>query len=182
MKQLCSYCMNQIKAIFLFLIVLSANAFAQVEYKSIQQFQNEQYSAYKFQTEDSYNIFNSGIHSGHLFSIPLSKQVFGWNPYWVGTAYTSYNYSLLSTVAYFSYEVDTATGSYTDIHFWRTTNLVPLAHSNGVKVVLTVTNFGSAQNTKILSNSVKRQRLIDSIKSLVLFRGADGGNIDFESV
>src|SRR5436305_14209420 len=121
--------MNQIKAIFILFILLTTNAFAQVEHKSVQQFQNEQYSAYKFQSENSYNIFNSGIHFENMNSMPLSKQVLGWNPYWVGTAYTSYNYFLLSTVAYFSYEVDTATGSYTDIHFWRTTNLVPLDHS-----------------------------------------------------
>ena len=145
--------MNRLKLIFLY-ILLTGNLFSQAEYSSIQQVQNEQYSSYKFNSEESYNIFNSPANNRNLSSMTLSKQVFGWNPYWVGTAYTSYNYSLLSTVAYFSYEVDTASGSYTDIHFWRTTNLIPLAHSSNVKVVLTVTNFGVTQNTKILNRSI----------------------------
>ncbi len=175
--------MKKIFIAILLLPVVIQNTYPQLEQsKSIQQLQQEYYSTYNFTTEAEFDRLNPHSGSSTLNSAALTKQVFGWNPYWVGTAYTSYNYSLLSTVAYFSYEVDTATGSYTTIHYWKTTDLVPLAHSNNVKVVLTVTNFGSAYNTKILGSPQKRQTLIDSIIALVQYRGADGVNIDFESV
>jgi len=156
---------------------------AQIEApKSIQQIQSEYYSKYKFPLESDFDRI-SGYKAPPRITAPApGKHIFGWNPSWVGTAYTSYNYNLLTTVGYFSYEVDTATGGYTNIYYWRTTNLIPLANSYGVKVVLTVTNFGISQNTRILSDPVKRQTLIDSLIALVQFRQADGVNIDFESV
>lgn len=112
----------------------------------------------------------------------LAKHVFGWNPYWMGTAYTSFDYSLLSTIAYFSYEVDTATGGYTTVRSWKTTELVPLAHQNGTRVVLTATNFGNANNAAILNNPQRQKTLIDSLVALVKLRNADGVNIDFEGI
>ena len=40
----------------------------------------------------------------------LQKEVFGWHPYWEGSGYTNYTFELLSTVAYFSYEVNPTNG------------------------------------------------------------------------
>src|SRR5687768_14572427 len=99
-----------------FLFFLSLTLLSQD--KSIQQLQSEKYIKYNFTTEHEFDGLNS-YHYTPQSSLPLSRQVFGWNPYWAGTAYNNYNYNLLSTVAYFSYEVDTATGGYTTIHFWR---------------------------------------------------------------
>jgi spore germination protein YaaH len=170
------------KYVIAILLYVFAAAASMPQDKSVGQIQSEYYSAYKFTSENDFDRLNN-YHAPPKANSPTPwKHVFGWNPYWVGTAYTSYNYNLLTTVGYFSYEVDTATGSYTDIHFWRTTNLIPLAHVSGVGVVLTVTNFGVTNNTAVLSSALKRQRLIDSIISLVQFRQADGVNIDFESV
>jgi spore germination protein YaaH len=152
----------------------SFNLLAQ-EHKSIHQIEQEKYSKESFQN-------NNNGHSQVNNNSVLNKTVFGWNPSWVGTSYTSYNYNLLSHVAYFSYEVDTATGGYTTIYYWNTTNIIPLAHSFGTKVVLTVTNFGSAKNVALLSSPSKRQTLISTLISLIQYRGADGVNIDFEIV
>ncbi|TRZ51928.1 T9SS C-terminal target domain-containing protein [bacterium] len=170
--------------IILVLLLISIPLFSQHQEKSIHQLQKEYYSGFNFQKESDYDKINPLLpSSGNQKDNPLlSKVVFGWNPSWVGTAYTNYNYNLLTHVAYFSYEVDTATGGYTTIYYWNTTNLIPLAHSYGVKVVLTVTNFGSANNTKILSNPLKRQTLINTLISVVQSRGGDGVNIDFEIV
>lgn len=164
------------KNIFIIILVLfSVTVYAQ-EQKSIHQIEQEKYSLEKFSSE--YNDNSKSDFS----NATLNKTVFGWNPSWVGTAYTSYNYNLLSHVAYFSYEVDTATGGYTTIYYWNTTNLIPLAHSYGTKVVLTVTNFGSSKNTALLSSPVKRQTLINTLITLIQSRNADGVNIDFETV
>jgi spore germination protein len=111
-----------------------------------------------------------------------SRHVFGWHPYWMGTAYHSYNFSLLSAVAYFSYELDPSTGYYRTIHDWRTTNLVDSAHAHGCKVLLSVTNFGSKNNAQFLSNLNAQRTFINTLITLLRERNADGVNIDFEDI
>ncbi len=112
----------------------------------------------------------------------LQYAVYGWHPYWVGTAYTNYDFSLLSTFSYFSYELVPSTGGYSSIHSWKTTASVDLALAAGCKVELCVTNFGSSNNTTFLTNGTAQQVFIDTIISLINFRGAHGVNIDFEGV
>ncbi len=111
-----------------------------------------------------------------------TRKVFGWHPYWMGTAYYSYNFSLLSTVAYFSYELDPSTGYYRTIHDWRTTKLIDSAHAHNCKVVLSVTNFGSKNNAKFLSNLNAQRTFINTLITLLRERNADGVNIDFEDI
>jgi spore germination protein YaaH len=113
----------------------------------------------------------------------LTGMVFGWHPYWVASsAYLSYDYNALSHIAYFSYEVDTSSGGYTSIHDWSTTPVISYAHQRGTKVVLTVTNFGTARNTELLSDTVKQKFLINTVISLLISRNGDGVNFDLESV
>jgi spore germination protein YaaH len=113
----------------------------------------------------------------------LIRKVLGWHPYWASSsAYQLYDYTALSHIAYFSYEVDTATGGYLTIRDWNTTPLINYAHQKGAKVLLTVTNFGSARNTEILSDSIKQKYLINTIISLLKSRNGDGVNFDFETV
>ena len=51
-----------------------------------------------------------------------SFMVYGWHPYWAGAAaYPKYDYNVLTHIAYFSYEVDTATGGYSTLRGWDTT-------------------------------------------------------------
>jgi spore germination protein YaaH len=109
--------------------------------------------------------------------------VYGWHPYWAGTyAHLNYDYNVLTHIAYFSYEVDTATGSYSTLRGWDTTPLIDYAHQRGVKVMLTVTNFGSERNTKILTDTVKQWTLINTVIAQLKARNGDGVNFDFESV
>lgn len=112
-------------------------------------------------------------------------EVFGWHPYWMGDAYKSYSYNLLSTIAYFSYDVDPETGSYrTDeaINDWKTTALVDSARASGSKILLTVTNHGYFNNKQLLDNEQAQNVLIDSLVSLVSLRGGDGVDVDFEVI
>jgi len=81
-------------------------------------------------------------------------KVFGWHPHWMGSAYQNYNYSLLSVLAYFSYELDPKSGGYKTIHDWRTTHVVDSAHKHGTKVLLSVTNFGKSNNRTFLTSKV----------------------------
>ena len=113
----------------------------------------------------------------------FTGKVLGWHPYWVAsTSYLSYDYNTLSHIAYFSYEVDTATGGYTSIHEWNTTPIISYAHLKGTKVLLTVTNFGTARNTELLSDTLKQKFLINTLINLLISRNGDGVNFDLESV
>lgn len=109
--------------------------------------------------------------------------VYGWHPYWAAsTAYLNYDYDVLTHIAYFSYEVDTATGGYSTLRGWDTTPLISYAHQQGVKVMLTVTNFGSERNTKLLTDTVKQWTLINTLIGQLKARNGDGVNFDFEVV
>ena len=112
--------------------------------------------------------------------IKSSKKVFGYHPYWQGTKWQSYNYEVLTTIAYFSVETN-ATGDLTNLHGWPATDLINKAHSNGVEVLLTVTLFDKSKIESLLSNKSYRDRLINNLNSQVIDAGADGVNIDFES-
>ncbi len=174
-----------IGAIFLLNVVVYENGYGQ-KTMSIHQVQNMEYESlkqnYSEQQWDSINQFialkSVNIKTGQ--SCNLKKIVFGWHPYWNGTGYNEYDFSLLSDIAYFSYEVDPSTGSYSSIHAWKTTPVIDLAKAAGTRVSLSVTLF-SGHHT-LFENEVSCQTLIDSLINLVTFRGATGVNIDFEAV
>ncbi len=109
--------------------------------------------------------------------------VYGWHPYWASdTAFLHYDYSVLTHIAYFSYEVDTGTGLYTTLRGWEVTPLIDYAHQQGVRVMLTVTNFGADRNTALLTDTVKQWNLINSLIYQLKMRNGDGVNFDFEAV
>jgi len=157
---------------------------AEAQESSIVRQQSEEYSRYDYTTEEEWDRLRGAVPNTPGLYRPvacdLKKIVFGWHPYWMGSAYTGYDYSLLSDVSYFSYEVDTATGSYKNLHDWKTTNLVPLAKNAGARVNLCVTLFSG--HAAVLGNPARRATLIDSLVALIRLRNADGVNVDFEAV
>ncbi|MBU6167411.1 MAG: hypothetical protein KGQ86_00095 [Bacteroidetes bacterium] len=117
----------------------------------------------------------------------LSKkyEVFGWHPHWMGSAWESYNFSLLSTIAYFAYIVDPETGSYTNpaqMQEWRTTPMIDSAKEKGTRVLLSMASHGVAENDRFLSNPAAWNTLTDSLASLLIARNADGVDLNFENV
>ena len=115
--------------------------------------------------------------------LELSRKVFGWHPYWASaSAYLSYDYNVLTHLSYFSYETDTVTGGYKTINGWDQTPIIDYAHQRGVKVMLTVTNFGTAANHAILRDTLKQIKMIQTITSLLKSRNGDGVNFDLELV
>lgn len=172
------------KKLYVFVFVLLTVKILLSQNISVHQEQSEIYSQYNFKTEQEWNDFNNFIPNNKTPKIvtnkSLNKEIFGWNPYWMGTAYYDFSYQLLSEVSYFSYEVNANTGGYNDIHYWKTTELLDYAHAAGTRVSLTATLFDNHE--VLFANSQSVQNLIDSLISLVQLRNADGVNIDFESV
>jgi len=112
-------------------------------------------------------------------------EVFGWHPSWMGSAWQSYPFELLSTLSYFSYKVDPLTGSYTNpnqMEEWRTTAMIDSAKLKKTKVLLTVSSHGYKNNTSFLGDQAKWNVLIDSVSTLLLDRDADGVDLNFENL
>ncbi len=109
-------------------------------------------------------------------------KTFGWHPYYNGSSYKTYNFSILWGVSYYSYSIEPKTGNYKSIHQWKTTALIDSAKVHNCKVFLSISNFGKTNNTVFLKNLEAQNTLIDSLSNLLAFRGANGINIDFEGV
>lgn len=146
---------------------------------------HKQLSDYKFTTEkqwDSLNRVDNHLKSKPKYTIHNNYKTFGWHIFSRGSAYKSYNFSLLWGVSYFSYIVNAKTGNYDNIHQWKTTALVDSAKANNCKVFLTISSFGAKKNAVFLRNPKAHKTLADSLLALLDFRKADGINIDFEGV
>ena len=159
---------------------------------SIRQEQMEQFAnAQTDEPTDSNSMTNllmqylqSGFSSNKRSSrCALSKEVYGYHPYWYGSAYYNYyDFSLLSTFSYFSYELNPNTGGYKTVHSWATTNAITYAQMAGCKVELCVTNFGFDNNARFLRNPKAWSNLADQLIKLLNLRRADGINLDFEQI
>ena len=117
--------------------------------------------------------------------IKPENEVFGWHPYWMGSAWESYPFELLSTISYFSYKLDPNTGSYTNpkqMNEWRNTAMIDSAKLKKTKVLLTVSSHGYANNNSFLGDQAKWGVMIDSVSALLLERDADGVDINFENL
>ncbi len=112
----------------------------------------------------------------------LTHEVLGWYPSWEKDLHKTLNYSLLSTVAYFSYEVNPKTGEADSIGDWSTTPVIDSLHKYDKKILLTVTNFGNKKNREFLKNPAAGDTLIKRAIQLLKERNAHGVCIDFEGV
>ena len=113
------------------------------------------------------------------------KEVFGWHPYWMGNAWQNYPFELLSTLSFFSYRVDPASGSYSNpeqIQEWRKTALIDSAKLKNTKILLTVSCHGKTNNNEFLGDRGKWSVLIDSVTKLIKDRDADGVDLNFEQL
>jgi len=114
---------------------------------------------------------------------PLSREVFGWYPYWDKDLHKYLDYSLLSTVAYFSYEVDPKTGKADTIHDWLETPVIDsIQKYPDKKILLTVSLFGNDKLKTFLKNTKAGDTLIANVIKLLDKREANGVCIDFEGV
>lgn len=112
----------------------------------------------------------------------LTRLVYGFHPYWMGDAYKSYYFSLLSRVAYFSYNIEAKKGNATIPLGWEKSEIVNLAHAQNCKVDLSVSCFGSANTTAFLNNKVLQDQVIASSIGLIKSKNADGINLNIEDV
>ncbi len=116
-------------------------------------------------------------------SITLSKIVFGFLPYWEynSNAHNNIQYNLLTHLAAFDFSAS-STGAITNPSNWPWTDVINASHSNGVKVLMVVTNFNGSEINTIITNTTSKNNLFDNIKNTIATYNLDGVNIDFEGL
>jgi spore germination protein YaaH len=118
-------------------------------------------------------------------SAQLRREVLGFAPYWNLNHYAEWNYSLMSTVAYFGLTVNTDGTFATQGGGWDgwnssdLTNMINLAHGAGARVVLVIKDFNDGSINKIVTTSAM-QSLIDGTMAAIGGKSLDGVNVDFE--
>ena len=125
--------------LFIAVIILQTFIYSQ-RYSGIHQMQSEYYK--KHYDESSRQQESGSIQPNQPRERTPSHEVFGYHPYWMGTAWQNYNFDLITTLAYFSAEVN-GTGGLDDLHGWPITGLINEAHAHGrmwfyVRLFLTV--------------------------------------------
>lgn len=124
-------------------------------------------------------------------SSTLQREVFGFAPYWTLSQESSWNYSLLSTVAYFGLTVNNdGTINQTDQGWtgWNSsdlTDMISRAHAAGDRVVVAIkANSGPVSTAdtvnSIVTNTGYTTTAISAAISDMNAKGLDGINVDFE--
>lgn len=164
----------------LILLFVAVLGFSQT---SIHQQQLEYYNSLGNANANYYekNTIAASKPATNKATCDLNKVVYGWHPYWSGSAYLNYDWNLLSHMSFFSYEVNASTGNADDTHGFTTSAAVNAALASGnTKVTLCVTLFSS--HATFLGNATARQTLITNLINLIQSKNAHGVNIDFEGL
>lgn len=149
--------------------------------QSIHEDQLNFYNASGNTNASDYESIETDLISRQKKNCTLDKVVYGWHPYWVGSAYQNYQWNLLSHFSFFSYEVNASDGQPLSTHGWSTSAAVDAALASGnTKVTLCVTLFSG--HSTFFGSPTAQQTLITNLINLVQTRGAHGVNIDFEGI
>ena len=122
------------KIIFSFIFLLSLNIIVaqNADFKSIHQQESEYYNQFNFQNDSDWNVIRGAFKpNGRVNSkaCNLNKIVFGWHPYWSNGLEANYDWSLISDLSYFSYDVDPATGNATSGSLSVTPSSLPTTYT-----------------------------------------------------
>lgn len=112
-------------------------------------------------------------------------EVYTWYPYWMGDVWKSYDLNLISTISFFSYNIDPKTGNYmnpSQIKQWRETDLLDSAKKHNTKVLLSLALEGEGNHLEYLNNEASWNTTLDSITELLRERDADGIEIEFMDI
>jgi len=114
----------------------------------------------------------------------MLKNYYGYLPYWTDTTYYQYfQMELLTHIAYFSVDIDPATGNLGGIpnaaRFYKICNY---GHDRGLRIHMTYTIFNNSNVTTFLNNAMARSNAINNIRNFMTNYGIEGANIDFEFV
>lgn len=115
----------------------------------------------------------------------LRREIFGFAPYWLLNDNAEWNFSLLSTIAYFGLNVN-ADGTFVTSgpgwNGWNSADLTAIinkAHSAGDRVVLVIKDFNDSSINNVVTTAAM-QTLINGVIAAMAAKSLDGVNVDFE--
>lgn len=169
-------------------MLLSTTSFSQEETKGVHESQKEEFGKLDNTASQNRGSYDAIIPIQNRESNTLTKTVFGFLPYWEKTngANDNLQYDKLSHLACFDFLVQLDASVDTPIG-WPWTTEINAAHAEGVKVVMTVVNFGGADDAnavaeELITNTSKQATFFANIKSIIQAANLDGVNIDFEGM
>lgn len=115
-----------------------------------------------------------------------SKEVLGFAPYWNLWDYAEWQYNLMSTVAYFSVDMNAngtpveSGSNWTAYQSSNLTSMVTDAHGAGDRVLLTITDMNDASIEDIVSSTSATNAAVANAISLAQAKGMNGIMVDFE--
>lgn len=172
--------MKKLFYVFSLILILIFPAFGQ-EHISVHELHKKQFGNQPLR-KSLFNEDGSDIIPLRSDKAQTSSAVFGYLPDWeYPTERSLIQYDLLTHIACFDFQAD-AFGNLIYPNSWPWTDVINQAHSNGVKVVMCVTNFTGSQITSIISVQTNKQNLFTSIKNIIRQYSLDGVNIDFEGL
>ncbi len=113
------------------------------------------------------------------------NELYVWYPYWMGDAWKTYNFNLISTISFFTYKIDPSSGSYLNpnqIVQWRNSDLLDSAKISNTKVLLNLSLEGQVNQSRFLENESLWNVLLDSVSVLLQERNADGIELEFAEI
>ena len=120
-------------------------------------------------------------------SAPLqSHEIFAYAPYWTLPQSSGFDVQDLTTLAYFSVDVngdgslDESGSGWNGYESQDLVNLVNRSHAAGDRVVLTVTDFSQSSLNAITSDPTAPARLSSALIAAISAKNLDGVNFDFE--
>lgn len=114
-------------------------------------------------------------------------QVYGWHPSWIGNTFPNYNYNLLTTLSYYSYDIVWSEAQEVEYvpNGWdedATTQMIDLARADGCRIDLTVRCQDPKAMDAIL-NTNERENCIRTITSIIATAPkADGITLSFDGI
>ncbi len=168
---------------FLFVIIFVASlSFGQDE-RGIHYWDKEKYKVDKSKIPTNPYINEPIIPLNKNLEKELSTTVFGFFPYWeyVSGSHQYFRYDLLTHIACFDFPVSIS-GNISNPAQWPWTDVINKAHSNGVKIIMTLTNFRKDEIRKIITDeTVKRNLILNTLLKFQVY-SIDGVNVDFEGL
>ena len=158
------------------------------EQRRLDKALNDRYKTYSTTLEDPSwrEQLGSFYRSDNRILPKQNLTVMGWHPYWEGDTYKTYNYRLLTHLAFYGYEINPFTGGYSSfeaLYEFENSDIISTAHLDTCKVLLTVSSRGIENNIALFSGEEEIHRnLTDSLLAILDRTGADGIDLNFEDV
>lgn len=172
--------------LFFAALLLAGGAYSQ-QASTIRE-QSQHYSQFHFTQDAQWDSLRAAINGPAQLAAKtqstacsLVKQVYGWHPYWNGSVYNNYDWSMLSDFCYFDYEVTPSTGQNSNASFaWSTSAAVTAAKTHSVNIHFCASLFSG--HSTFWASSTAQQTFITNAINLLNSRGGNGLNIDFEGM